>query len=92
MNKKNLTLAAILALGISSTAQAHEHRDSACNWGLLTMAAIMDGFPQGDHASDPSGDGKGKDDSDQPRAGLGNVVEQGNLQATCEFIRDALGG
>ena len=57
-----------------------------CSWGELTMTAIKAGFPQGAHSSDPSGDGKGKGDSDQPRKGLGNVVERGNLQATCEFI------
>ena len=60
-----------------------------CNWGTLTMTAIADGFPQGPHSADPSGDGKpgqGNDDADQPRKGLGNVVERGNLQATCEFI------
>jgi hypothetical protein len=92
MKIKNLMLVTLLAIGISSTAQAQDNGAPGCNWGELTMAAIMDGFPQGPHASDPSGDGKGKGDSDQPRAGLGNVVEKGNLQATCEFIRAALGG
>ena len=92
MKIKNLALVALLAIGISSAAQANDNGRPGCNWGELTMAAIMEGFPQGEHASDPSGDGKGKDDADQPRAGLGNVVERGNLEATCEFIRAALGG
>ena len=60
-----------------------------CNWGLLTMEAIADGFPQGPHSSDPAGDGRGRGE-DQPRAGLGNAVERGNLQATCEFIESQL--
>ena len=61
-----------------------------CNWGKLTMEAINNGFDQGAHSSDPSGDGHGRDTLDEPRAGLGNVVETGNLQATCELIEDLL--
>ena len=61
-----------------------------CNWGTLTMEAIKGGFPQGPHSSDPSGDGKGRGDSDQPRSGLANVVNQGDLQATCELIESLL--
>ena len=57
-----------------------------CNWGELTSEAIADGFDQGQHASDPSGDGLGPED----RVGLANVIEQGNLHATCEFIADLL--
>jgi hypothetical protein len=57
-----------------------------CNWGLLTMEAIRTDFDQGGHSSDPSGDGHGPDSVDEPRAGLANVVERGNLQALCEFL------
>jgi hypothetical protein len=47
-----------------------------CSWGKLTMEAIEDGVNMGEHSSDfPT-----------PRVGLGNVIERGNLQATCEFI------
>ncbi|MBZ2168034.1 MULTISPECIES: hypothetical protein [Marinobacter] len=60
-----------------------------CNWGELTAD---DADTMGEHASDPSGDGKGPNDSDQPRAGLANVVDKGNLEATCAFIRSLLGG
>jgi hypothetical protein len=60
-----------------------------CNWGTLTMEAIKDGFPQGEHSADPNGDGKGQG-SDQPRTGLANVLERGNLQLTCEFIQSLL--
>lgn len=62
-----------------------------CNWGQLTSESIADGFDQGTHSSDPSGDGTGPGDSDQPRAGLANVVDQGNLEATCALIRSLLG-
>jgi len=49
-----------------------------CNWGQLTMEAA----PLGNHASDPSGDGRGPED----RRGLANIIERGNLQAVCEFL------
>ena len=59
-----------------------------CSWGFLTIEAIADtsGREAGDHASDPSGDGRGPDDADQPRVGLANIVARGDLQATCEFL------
>lgn len=61
-----------------------------CNWGKLTMEAIGNGFEQGPHASDPSGDGHGRGTADEPRAGLANVLGQGDLQALCEFIESQL--
>ncbi|GGO77263.1 hypothetical protein GCM10011348_06380 [Marinobacterium nitratireducens] len=62
-----------------------------CNWGTLTMESILDlDFDQGGHSSDPSGDGHGPGTADEPRAGLANVLERGNLQATCEFIESML--
>lgn len=60
-----------------------------CNWGELTADSAS---TMGEHASDPSGDGTGPGDADQPRAGLANVVDKGNLAATCQLIRDLLGG
>jgi len=61
-----------------------------CNWGRLTMESIQAGFNQGGHSSDPSGDGHGPGTIDEPRAGLANVVEQGNLEALCMLIGDLL--
>jgi len=57
-----------------------------CNWGELTSEAIAGGFDQGGHSSDPSGDGHGPGTLDEPRVGLANVVDQGDLHATCELI------
>ncbi len=75
---------AVIGLGTVGSAEAKP----SCNWGKLTKEAIAAGFPQGPHASDPSGDGPAG--ADQPRAGLGNVVEQGNLNATCQLIAGLL--
>ncbi len=62
-----------------------------CNWGKLTMEAIKDAdFEQDPHSSDPSGDGHGLGTIDEPRKGLANVVEQGNLEYTCQLIEDLL--
>jgi len=84
--KKLITTAAItgaLALGLATPALAGP---PTCNWGQVTAAAVADDFDQGGHASDPSGDGHGPGTNDEPRAGLANVVEQGNLNATCELL------
>jgi len=64
----------LLALGFAAPAQADSGK---CNWGELTSGAIAEGFEQGKHASSFAG---------SPRAGLANVVEQGNLNATCELL------
>jgi len=64
-----------------------------CNWGEVTSDAILDpdlDFDQGPHASDPSGDGHGPGTVDEPRDGLANVVEDGNIFATCDLIDDLL--
>jgi len=61
-----------------------------CNWGKLTMQSIQDGADQGGHASDPSQDGHGPGTLDEPRDGLANVLERGNLQALCELIQDMI--
>ena len=81
--------AAGLAFAIAAPAQAEGHAEP-CNWGKLTAMAIAEGFPQGPHSSDPSSDGHGPGTADEPRAGLANVVEQGNLKATCELISSLL--
>lgn len=60
-----------------------------CNWGELTAD---NADTMGNHASDPSGDGVGPGDADHRRSGLANVVDKGNLSATCQLIRDLLGG
>ena len=56
------------------------------SWGDLTSEAIAGGFDQGAHASDPSGDGKGK----ETRVGLGNAggggVGSGDLSKTIDLI------
>ncbi len=87
---KTLMVAILSLLAFASFAQDATPTSMSveCNWGTLTMTAIAAGHPQGPHSADPSGDGKpgDGDDADQPRVGLGNVVERGNLQATCEFI------
>jgi hypothetical protein len=86
-----------LALGFGTAAAADEITITfnggklTCNWGELTSQSIADGFPQGPHASDPSGDGRGPGDGDVPRVGLANVVNRGDLEATCQFIKTQLG-
>lgn len=76
-----LSLMAILVFMVASTGFAEPPVMSMsvdCNWGQLTMEST----PLGDHASDPSGDGLGP----EPRVGLANIIERGNLQAVCEFL------
>ena len=73
--------------GIFLFGSAAQADPPACNRGKLTSGAIQAGFAQGPHASDPSEDGHGPATIDEPRVGLANVVEQGNLEATCEFIQ-----
>ena len=87
---KFLATAVVTTGMIFASTGAFANNAVECNWGQLTKEAIADGFPQGPHASDPSGNGKGKDDIDQPRDGLANVVNQGDLHALCVFIREAL--
>ena len=88
------TIASMFLLSFSLLASADEVSIAfnggqlTCNWGELTSSNTAD---LGAHASDPSGDGTGPGDADVPRAGLANVVDQGNLQATCELIRAYLG-
>jgi len=77
-------LVTVLALMFSGTAFANGNADQItvrCNWGVLTMTAIADGFEQGKHSSSFA---PGK------RQGLGNVIERGNLEATCLFIESQI--
>lgn len=83
-----LMVVALMMLMMSVLPAAADPPD--CNWGRLTADAIAGGFDQGPHSSDPSGDGHGPGTVDEPRAGLANVVERGNLNATCEFIEENL--
>lgn len=83
-----LAVIAVMALMVSVTPAAAD--PPSCNWGTLTADAIAGGFPQGPHSSDPSGDGHGPGTADEPRVGLANVVERGDLNATCEFISGLL--
>ncbi|SDD97300.1 hypothetical protein [Ruegeria marina] len=56
------------------------------SWGAVTSQEVTGGFNQGEHASDPSGDGHGPTSSDEPRAGLANVVSSGDLSATMDAL------
>jgi hypothetical protein len=56
-----------------------------CNWGEVTSGAITEqDFPQGEHASQQP----------TPRSGLPNIGlyegQQGDLEATCEFVDENL--
>ena len=66
--------------GANNSDQFDFEPTALCNWGDLTSDSIAAGFPQGQHASDPSEDGLGPEE----RVGLANVVEQGNVFATCD--------
>lgn len=72
-------LATVLGVGFLAAPAASAEKP-ACNWGGLTAGAIAAGFDQGAHASQQA----------NPRVGLANVVEQGDLQATCELIEASL--
>ena len=86
-----LAVSGILAFGSIAYADPPVTTVSVeCNWGTLTMEQIQGGFEHGPHSADPGNNGVGPDDPDQPRAGLANVLERGNLQETCEFIESLL--
>ena len=98
MNKRIAGTIAALSVGgaILATGGVASADKPSCNWGELTAGAIADGFPQGPHSSDPSGDGHGPGTADEPRAGLANVSyalfdgERGDLETTCVFIDSLL--
>jgi hypothetical protein len=83
-------IALVAGLSIAATGGVASADQPDCNWGGLTAGAIGAGFDQGDHSSDPSGDGHGPGTVDEPRAGLANVVAQGDLDATCDLIESLL--
>jgi len=97
MNKRLIVAAVAIGLGGATIVAAPAAAGAPdCNWGKLTAGAIAEGFPQGAHSSDPSGDGHGPGTIDEPRAGLANVSyalfggERGDLQTTCVFIDSQL--
>ena len=88
---KKLIIAAGITAAVTIPAMGSVSAERpSCNWGQLTAGAIAEGFLQGPHSSDPSGDGHGPGTADEPRAGLANVVGDGDLNATCELIESLL--
>ena len=86
---KNLLIVTTLVLSSTAIAQRDNiitvsdqyGNEVKCNWGRLTSSTIVeDGFDQGGHASSQT----------NPRAGLANVVNRGDLQALCKLIQDSL--
>ena len=74
---KIIAIAAIAAASLAVGAGSASADNAKCNWGELTSTAIAGGFNQGEHASSFAG---------SARAGLANVVSQGDLNATCELL------
>jgi len=87
--KKVVFIVLVMILIMVMAVPASAERPS-CNWGQLTSESVSEGFDQGGHSSDPSDDGHGPGTLDEPRAGLANVVNQGDLEATCELIESLL--
>lgn len=84
---RTLIIAALTAsLGTAALAAGHAPGQRDTNWGEATRDAIAGGFDQGGHAADPSGDGHGPGTADEPRSGLANVAERGNLSATMDAL------
>ena len=77
MKKRLGIIAAVAGLGVVMAGGAASAEAPECNWGEVTSGAIAEGFDQGAHASAFAG---------SPRTGLANVLEQGNLDATCLFV------
>ena len=75
--KKILAIAGIAVASVAVGAGSASAEKPTCNWGQLTSDAIAAGFNQGEHASSFAG---------EARAGLANVVDQGDLNATCELL------
>ena len=74
---KKLLIAAGITAAVAIPAMGSASAEKpTCNWGQVTAAAIADGFDQGGHASS----------FDTPRVGLANVVNTGDLNATCEAL------
>lgn len=78
-----LSIVVVVSLG-STAAFSQEAKGLApdgTSLGDLTKEAIAAGFDQGGHSSG----------QDEPRVGLANVVEQGNLGATVALKKSLLG-
>ncbi|SFC35432.1 hypothetical protein [Tropicimonas isoalkanivorans] len=91
MTKTAILLAASLALAAASahadSGKTPPGKRSGGSWGDATSGAISGGFNQGAHASDPSGDGKGKGSNDEPRSGLANAGgKKGDLSNTMDAL------
>lgn len=67
---------------------AHAEPPSNCdNFGQLTQWSILENdHDQGAHSSDPTGDGQGPGTGDEPRSGLANIVETGNISASLALL------
>lgn len=83
----------VVALALFAGPSYAEKPEPDENLGALTNYAIHEvpDYDQGEHASDPSGDGHGPGTNDEPRAGLANVVERGVLQSTIDLLVSLLG-
>lgn len=75
--KKIIAIAGIAVASVAVSAGAASAEKPTCNWGTLTSEAIAGGFEQGPHASSYAG---------SARLGLANVVNQGDLNATCVLL------
>jgi hypothetical protein len=91
MNK--IIVGCVIGLTAAATMSGAAQADAPeCNWGQLTASSIAElDFDQGGHSSDPSGDGHGPGTADEPRVGLANVGERGDLEFTCQIIASLLG-
>ena len=78
--KKLLTV--VFASGALALANINVQAECPSSLGELTSESIAAGFPQGEHASSFAG---------EPRVGLANVVEQGNLAATVQLLAILMG-
>ena len=83
-----LVLAMLIVFGVGA---AHAQKANVDNNGIHAGTSLGDltkdvaGREQGLHASDPENDGVGGGDTD-PRVGLSNVIERGDLSETINAI------
>jgi len=92
IKRTSITVIMVVALGLLTVSAYAEPPEPEDNLGSLTSYAIHElDFDQGQHSSDPSGDGHGPGTADEPRDGLPNLVERGTLELTIELIADLLG-
>lgn len=79
-------LLALPGLAIAGSGKEPPGQRENGNWGNATSESIENGFDQGAHASDPSDDGHGPGTDDEPRSGLPNVVDRGDLSKTMDAL------